>query len=215
MNGTIQSALPGRQHYTTKYLRDGRIFSYAHQIDAVLSFEPESVVEIGKGAGMVSAALRSVGVQVTSVDLQFELHPDIVASVTDLPFREGLFEVALCCQVLEHLPFDLFVPALKQLRKSVSKGLVASLPDVSRNHYIAFQLPKTGERRYEWTFPRLRDPEFPRQARGRDGHYWEIGYKGYSLSRVIRVIAHGGWKVDRTWCVPEKRWHRFFLCTPA
>ena len=41
---------------------------------------------------------------VETKSLILELKPDIVGSVTELPINDGEFDVALCCQVLEHLP---------------------------------------------------------------------------------------------------------------
>ena len=112
------SRVPGQEHYTAKYVLGGRLFSYAHQMDAVLLHEPKTVLEVGPGPGMVTAALRAIGVQVTTVDIQAELKPDVVASVTDLPFEDNSFDVSMCCQVLEHLPFDLPTTIEEALRVS-------------------------------------------------------------------------------------------------
>ena len=49
----IPEKVPGRAHYSLNYIRHGRIFSFAHQIDTVISLEPRSVLEIGVGSGIV------------------------------------------------------------------------------------------------------------------------------------------------------------------
>ena len=42
-------------------------------------------------------------------------------------------------------------------------------------------------------------------------HFWEIGYKGITVRQVCRVVEMSGWKLVRSWRVPEIDWHRFFL----
>ena len=66
----VPESVPGRQHYSRKYLEGGRIFSYAHQIETVLNFNPNHVLEVGMGTGMVAAALRAIGIRVTTLDIQ-------------------------------------------------------------------------------------------------------------------------------------------------
>lgn len=146
------SKIQGREHYSLDYFRDGRVFSYAHQIDSVLSFEPKSVLEIGIGIGMVTAALRSVGIKVITLDYQEELKPDIITSVTQIPLEENSIDVSLCCQVLEHLPFDMFESAVRELARVSSKGVVLSLPDITPHYEIRLRLPKFGL--YHWTSTR-------------------------------------------------------------
>ncbi len=202
--------VPGKAHYSLWYLRGGRVFSYAHQVDTVLSFEPTSVVEIGTGGGMVAAALRSTGIDITSVDVQSQLNPDVLASVTDLPFEAGTFDVALCCQVLEHLPFDQFVPALRELKRVTAKGIVLSLPDRSPHYEVRLRLPKL--RRFTWAGTRHRDPG-PVLKKDRwtlDGHYWEIGYDETPLRSIEQGVRQAELVIQRTWRVPELPYHRFF-----
>ena len=202
--------VPGCEHYSLEYVRGGRIFSYAHQIDSVISFEPKSVLEIGVGGGMVTAALRSAGLEVTTVDVQPELNPDVVASVTDLPFHDGQFDVALCCQVLEHLPFDQFETSLCELWRCCRLGLVVSLPDSSPQYEVRLRLPMVPQ--FHWTGTRQRDPgtEYKRRKRELDGHYWEIGYREYALRKVeSALVAVTGASVE-TWRVSDNKYHRFF-----
>lgn len=205
--------LQGKDHYSHDYLAKGRLFSIAHQLDAALSLHPSSVLEVGVGAGVAAAALRAAGVRVTTLDLQPELGPDLVGSVTAIPAEAGAFDAALCCQVLEHLPFDQFTVALRELRRVTRLGLVLSLPDVTPHWELAFALPGVRRKRVSLSpawFPRRPRPE----KLGKLGHHWEIGYRGSTLPVVRREITAAGWRIARSWRVPEKAWHRFFLLTP-
>ncbi|MBL7645462.1 MAG: class I SAM-dependent methyltransferase [Candidatus Hydrogenedentes bacterium] len=200
--------VPGRVHYSIDYVKGGRIFSYAHQIDSVISFEPVTVLEIGAGGGVVTSALRALGLGVTTLDVQTELRADITASVTEIPCSDKSFDVTLCSQVLEHLPFEQFAPALSELRRVSKRGLVLSLPDASRHWYIAGRLPKLPE--FKIPFQLRRWAPVPDHALEGAGHYWEIGYSEYPLTRILREIREVGWRLDSTWRVTEMSWHRFF-----
>lgn len=211
MSGQLGDKVPGAEHYSLSYLSKDRIFSYAHQIDSVLSLKPRCVVEVGAGGGMVTAALRATGMEVTTVDVQRELNPDIVASVTHLPFDDNQLDVALCCQVLEHLPFDQFKPALRELWRVSRLGVIVSLPDASPYYEVRLRLPKLS--RIHWSASRHKEPGayWRRWKWDGSGHYWEIGYSETPLKLVANAIVDvvGGVRV-RTWRAPENPYHRFF-----
>jgi len=119
--------VPGQEHYSRAYYR-GRVSSFAHQLSSVFGLEPESVLEVGPGPGIVTEAMRAARIRVITVDLQPELGPDIAASVVDMPVADSAVDVVLCCQVLEHLPFEQFSVALSEIRRVARHGLVMSLP---------------------------------------------------------------------------------------
>lgn len=202
--------IPGRSHYSLKYFQSGRVFSYAHQIDTVLSFEPRRVLEVGVGAGVVAAALRAMGIDVTTVDIQPELKPNIVGSVTELPVDDGAFDVALCCQVLEHLPFDQFIPALRELRRATTSGVVISLPDIRPHYSLSWRLPRVGHGTLVGTRRKAPPPERIQSGRENSGHYWEIGYPDVPLRRVREGVSAAGLTISKEWRVSELPWHHFF-----
>lgn len=207
--------VPGKQHYALPYLRGGRLFSYAHQMNAVLQHEPKNVLEIGPGPGLVTSALRAIGMAVTTVDVQQELQPDVVASVTALPFEDNSFNVSMCCQVLEHLPLEQLVPALGELARVSRSAVVVSLPDCSVGYRIHAKLPKFRNLKLDWSRT-LQCTEQDRQAKlKRDGHYWEIGYPGVTTKFVQARFAQAGLSISRNWRVPEMPYHRFFVATRA
>lgn len=209
-HGRGQADLPGRGHYhRPRYVTGGRIYSFAHQIDAVVRQEPRRVVEVGPGPGIVTETLRTLGIEVTTVDAQAELNPDVVASVLELPFDAGSFDVAACCQVLEHLAYERFADALRELRRVTTGGCVLSLPDAVRRAAFGVELPLLGRFRASVPLP-ARPVREPDAGMRRAGHRWEIGRCGVGLSDVLRSIGDAGWHATRTWLVPEKPWHRFF-----
>jgi ubiquinone/menaquinone biosynthesis C-methylase UbiE len=195
------------------YVGPGRLHSYANQLASVVEARPDSILEIGKGSGYIHETLSRFGYNVTTADLSPDLEPDIVADVRHIPVPDRDFDVVACCEVLEHLPFADFVPALVELRRVARRRLVISVPDVSRDLEASLRVPKLGEWHVAISLGIFARP-WPTDRTGRENHYWEIGFRGTTLSVVKKRIKAAGWRIERTWRVPQMRWHRFFVLTP-
>jgi len=205
---------PPPEHYAGEYVACARLHSFAHQLRAVLEQQPARVLEVGIGPGIVTESLRRLGVEVWTLDVNPQLEPDVCASVTDIPLEDKCVDATLCCQVLEHLPFEQAQVAWRELSRITRRAMVMSLPDVSRHVELTVAAPKLGRRRLTFSPPRLRPRVIDPGRLELMGHHWEIGYRGYGLRAVRRAIEYCGWNIRRTWRVPELSWHRFFLLQP-
>ena len=203
MNVQVHHSIYNDLSYNDK----GRFNSFWHQIDAAIKFKPKKVLEIGTGNGFVKFVLEKNGVRVITADIDKELNPDILASVLELPLEDNSFDIAMCCQVLEHLPYENFVPALKEIRRVVKNGLVLSLPDLQRVYRFNLQLPVIGEIKFLYKLPRLS----PIKWEFNGEHYWNISCKGYELKRIMTDIESAGFRIEQTFSVYEMSWHRFFI----
>jgi SAM-dependent methyltransferase len=124
----VQQTTEG-QYLSRAYNTKERFCSFWHQFDETLSLEPRTVLEVGPGAGLVTDWLRRSGIEVITLDLDPALEPDVQGSVTKLPFEDGSFDVVLCCEVLEHLPFDDSRRAMSEIARVSHKAAVISVPD--------------------------------------------------------------------------------------
>lgn len=196
------------QHYhKVDYDTKGRFCGYWHQIDELVSLKPDSILEIGVGSGLVCNYLKQRGFKVTTLDIDERLNPDKLGSVLAIPFPGGSFAVVACYEVLEHLPFEDFSRALKEIHRVSKLHAVLSLPDSTRTYRLDVQIPKIGEFKMLVPFPRLRAP-----VHRFDGqHFWEIGKAGYPLRRVRDVIRRSGFEIKKTYRVFEMPYHRFFI----
>lgn len=196
-----------QHYYEVDYDTKGRFCSYWHQIDELVSFKPDNILEIGVGNSLVCNYLKQRGFKVTTLDIDERLNPDKVGSVLTIPFSEGSFEVVACYEVLEHLPFEDFSKALKEIYRVSRLHAVLSLPDSTRAYRLDVQIPKIGEFKMLVPFPWLKAP-----AHRFDGqHFWEIGKAGYSLRKVIDEIRRTGFEIKKTYRVFEMPYHRFFI----
>ena len=188
-----------------RYEHKRRFAGYWHQIGETLRLDPQSVLEVGKGSGLVSGYLRSKGISLVTMDIDSGLKPDVTGSCFRMPFKDLSFDVVACFQVLEHLPFEGFAQALEEMARIVRRNMVISLPDAGFMACFSAKLP--GIRTLEFMLPL---PWYRRRHRFDGEHYWEINKRGYPLNRVQRDIEKY-FKIIKTFRSFENPYHRFFV----
>lgn len=193
-------------YFDISYDSKERFCSYWHQINEIISFEPEKILEIGVGNGFTSKYLKNRNLNVITFDVEDGLSPDVVGSVLKLPFVYRSFDIVTCYEVLEHLPYNEFPKALKEIHRVSRKHVVLSLPDVTTVYRINMQLPRIRP------IKRLINHPFHRPTQHAfDGeHCWEIGKIGYPLKRIELDIGHASLNIIKTYRVFEFYYHRFF-----
>ena len=184
-----------------------RFISYWHQINEVIALKPKKVLEIGIGNGFVYNYLKEKGIKIKTLDIDKNLNPDAAGSVLGIPFTDESFEVVVCCEVLEHLPYSEFSKALEEIHRVSRKHVVLSLPDVTTVYRINVELPRIRPIKRLIPHPFHRSPQH-----NFDGeHYWEIGKTDYLLKKIESDIEKSKFKILRTYRVFEFYYHRFFV----
>jgi hypothetical protein len=171
--------------------------SLTHYINAyyairdALVYSPTRILLIGVGVGLEPILLRhKYGLDVTTFDIDAGFHPDVVGSVHKMDmFADKQFDVAIVSHVLEHLPFALVSTALEEIAR-VARHAVIYLPYGGRHLEWKF----TYAQRYREYAVRLRIPPLNRvdgktPALQAGQHYWECGYRGFSVSRIRKLIG--------------------------
>lgn len=189
-----------------KYEHSGRWASYYYQIKNIIKTNPGSILEIGPGSGVASWFLKSQGFNITTMDIAEDLKPDVVADITDMPFADNEFDTISCCEVLEHLPFEDSLKALREIKRVARNYAVISIPDHRRVLFsLAIKLPFFEERHFIFRVPSFKVHKF-------NGlHYWEIGHIGYPLSRIKKAIADTGFLIEKDFTIPENPMVHFFI----
>lgn len=114
----------------------------------------ELLLDVGTGAGQfvnmlaASGKFGSVGALDRVRYAKYrEFHDTITrydASVAELPFDDDHFDVVTCMEVLEHVPDDVFVRGIAELRRVCKHQLVMSVPfeerePISKGHLRRFE----------------------------------------------------------------------------
>lgn len=192
-------------YFSQNYGDKKRWISYWRQIKEVLKFRPGNVLIIGKGNGLISEYLKLKGIKVITLDIDENLKSDVIASVVKMPFSDDEFDVVLCAQVLEHLPYDDFGNALLEIKRVARHGAIISLPHFGPTIRFLLKLPFLPEIKFLFKIP------YPKKHVFKGEHYWEIGKMGYSLRRIRGDIKKLGLTIEKDYIVFENPLHHFFI----
>lgn len=196
-------------HYTFEsYIGKPRWASIWHQLDEAIRLQPESVLEIGPGAGIFKTAAGALGLNVKTLDIANDLSPDIIGAADAIPLADKSIDVVCAFQVLEHMPFDVSMKALHEMGRVARKAVVISLPDAMPAWPSTVKFPLFKARKFMLPNPLFREKEHVFDGE----HYWEVNKRGYSLEHVTRVINDIFPNSEmRTYRVHENPYHRFFV----
>jgi len=192
-------------YFSTNYDDEQRWVSYFHQVKEVLAFRPESALVVGKGNGLVAQYLKLNDVKVITLDIDESVKSDVIASVIKMPFKDCEFDIVLCAQVLEHLPYTDFDKALIEIRRVAKSGAVISLPHFGPAMRFSFKLPLFPEIKFMIKLP------YPKKHIYKGEHYWEIGKRGYPLKKIKAEIKESGFSIEKDYIVFENPLHHFFV----
>lgn len=123
-----------KTHYSLmKYVGPGRWNSYYYQIiEAVKKTDKsDSILVIGKGDGFVPWLLKEhFHRNVFTFDFDEKLVPDYLGDVRNISQSvDKKFDVVICCEVLEHIPFEDFETSISEVAKITKKYVIFSLPN--------------------------------------------------------------------------------------
>lgn len=184
------------------------MINYYRQVKSVLSFAPESVLEIGVGDSLVTNILKMSVPSVTTCDIDAALKPDFVASVVKLPFKDEEFDVVLCSEVLEHIKFEEAQEALKEIYRSSKKGAVIGVPHAGAVLSLNLKLP---------LLPRIKIftkiPFFWKKHKFNGEHYWETGKSGNFRAKLRQSIKDCGFIITSEEIAQDDPSHLIFVCS--
>lgn len=175
------------EYRSKHYINRSRWTSFYEQFCIIRELDPRNILEIGLGSRILYAILKEFGFKITGFDNDSRLEPDILGDVKNIRtlFRDGQFDCVCCFQVLEHIPFSEFEGTMENIAKVTSKYAVISLPYAGYSLGAEVRLSRVGERKAGLVF---RIPSFWNKHRFDGKHYWEIGKRGYSLSKIQAVL---------------------------
>jgi len=196
-----------KTHYDFKsYMPLQRWCSVWYQLCEINKLKPSNTLEIGPGSGLLKEVGRVYDFHIKTLDIDPELMPDYVGSVTAIPIGDYAFDLVCAFQVLEHLVYEDALMAFAEMVRVSKKNILISLPDAKTGIGIKLYVNKIGA--YKTS---LNNPLYVPQEHAFDGeHYWEIGKRGYNLNKIKNDFTKTA-NLIKTYRVPEMPYHRFFV----
>lgn len=198
-----------KDHYRfSTYVSKRRWASMWHQLDEVLSLDPEAVLEIGPGPGIFKALASTFGVKVETLDIDPDLKPDHIGSAEDMPFDDDSYDVVCAFQMLEHVPYETSLNILSEMSRVAKRYIVISLPDARPAWPYSLHIPTKGDLKLIVPCPNIASKEHSFDGQ----HYWEINKKHYALRKVMSDFLDAtNANITRSFRVKEFPYHRFFV----
>jgi len=169
-----------------------RFYWYQQKImeDFVKPDKKEEILEIGVGSGFTANYCKSRGLKVTTMDIDADKKPDIIANAVSYPFTEK-YDHLMAFEVFEHMPYNEFEKILFKIPSFINRYTFISLP---RNEKVLLsfhiKLPKLKPIALEW-----------RVLKGKistETHQWELDYKKeYSQTKVEQLFSAAGLKIKK------------------
>lgn len=199
-------------HYDfSKYVALNRWDSYYYQLENALTPNINSILLIGIGDNIVPSILKQFGKKVTLFDFDSKLNPDIEGSVLEInKLVKEKYDLIICCQVLEHMPFSNFEKTIKKFSK-ISNKVILSLPYCNSNILTSkIKLPKIKTIKIKLLIPKILLKGFRLEKEGNHEHYWEVGIKN-SRKKDIRNILKKYYKIKKEFNPIENTYHIFYI----
>lgn len=197
-----------KKHYSfAKYYYPGRWMSYWHETDEILRKDDIlSVLDVGPGSDLLKNILQSFKPDLVykTLDIAPDLNPDYIGSVTEIPLPDCSFEAVVAFQVLEHIRFEDFENAINELHRVSKKYVMISLPHFGPSLEMQIKIPFLRRLRISAKIPWPKKHVFGGQ------HYWELGKRGYPVSRVRKKLEKK-FKISNEYVPFENQYHRFFI----
>lgn len=212
MNDNIslgEENIPRSRYFNENYFTRKQFDTMVSQLVEIYRLKPVNILEIGVGNGFVSSFLKSSDTKVTTFDINSELAPDITGNVIEIDkyFKPNSFDLIVCAEVLEHIPFDYFEPILKKFAAISSANVLITLP---RRHRILLDL------RLFLKIPFFKQIDInifysiPDRNKW-EGHHWEIDYNPeFSLRKISKLISKH-FHIKANFVNNTVRHHQFFI----
>ena len=192
-------------YYHPNYINPLRMSSYSYQYRLALTSGGNSFLNIGSANDVLRSLLIKQKKTVINLDLDLHTHPDVTAIFPYLPFKSSSFDVVLCFQTLEHLPFSMINSCFRELRRISKNNIIISVPDMSlsKREMIKYLIYKILNHPREWKKYKSRkiDKE----------HFWEIGDGVINFKSLLSAIEGERLEITNHFRNRINSYHHFFV----
>ena len=181
-----EAKLDRELYFGDSYFADTQLYSLSAQIAQIHKLGAQRILEIGKGNGFVSDFLSKAGHDVTTIDINPNLDPDVVGDIRELNehFSPGEFDLTVCAEVLEHMPFEYFEGTIEQIALSTRNRAFITIPrcqHILLDFACLIKIPKLRRKLRSLTLTLPKKDIW-------SGHHWELDSDKKTKKREIRKL---------------------------
>jgi len=208
-----EDTIPYEEYGFLKYVDINLWSSFYYQIFELLSItqKTDSILEVGKGTGVLGAVIKGLGFSYESMDINPNLQPDHIGSVDKMPFGDKSYDIIGCFEVIEHLPYDKFTDALFELFRVANKAVIISLPNAKRMIPFYVWVPKILRKKILIPFPFYNPDNHPTDP----AHHWEINREAHHFRQIkdtMQEISNRyAFSFEREYRIWENPYHHLFV----
>ncbi len=159
----------------------------------------DKIIEIGVGSGFTSDYLTKKGFSITTIDIDENKNPDIVADITACSLPKA--DIYVGFEVFEHIPLEEAKKVWMDLRDIGVSKLILSLPYSYKTYlWLEMTMPLLGQKNIH--IGRKRKTILGKH------HFWELGIDGVSVRKMDEWLKTSGYKISKTY---RYRNHQFFV----
>lgn len=212
----LNSLQVDKSHYLFQtYSSERRFTSYYHQVKHVLGIITEhggtKILVAGKGDGVVPKILEAysdlleLGLIIHTYDFAEDLRPTYLGDLVEIEkIVTQKYDIIVCCQVLEHLPYEQAVAVLRSMSK-LAKHVVLSLPYKTLTFRGTLKIPVFPELEFCIKIPIIKNTKGMVDER----HYWELG-ASISVANFKKELKALNYEVRQAYTI-KKHGNIFFL----
>lgn len=209
INRSIENPFNLQHNYSyyisPSYLSPERMSSYGYQYLLGMSTDCQSFLNIGNANHIIKDLFLLNRKNYLEIDIDHKTNPSINAVLPRLPLKSHSFEVVMCFQVLEHMPYEFFQSCIQELQRVSKKYIILSLPDISlsRRDKIKMVLFSLIKHPREWKKFRFRSIE--------KEHFWEIDNQNQNYFDIERIIKSENLAIEQHFRNHLNPYHHFFV----
>lgn len=145
-------------------------------------------LEIGIGTKFASNYLRGKGVNVSTIDIDKDKKPDIVANIVNYKLNDK-YDFILAFEIFEHIPYNEFIKTLNNIKNNTDY-LFISLPLLKKKVFeIKLLLPIIHYTKFSIFIPKKKITT--------KNHFWEIGNKSIPMDSLKNDIINANYKIEK------------------
>ncbi|MCK9472256.1 class I SAM-dependent methyltransferase [Sulfurimonas sp.] len=207
-----EKELPRAVYFSNSYFTKSQLFSLSEQIYLIYKYAQKctkpKILEIGKGNGFVSDFFKKAEFDFLTYDINKNLLPDIEGNILELShIVNHKVDIVVACEILEHLPFDMFEDSLKEISKVTNKYVVITLPEFKKFFGFGFliRLPKL-EMFSKQIMLKLKANKILSSE-----HFWEIDYDIKTQRKNIESIIYKYFSIVEKGSFDTNPYHNYYV----